>query len=224
MKSWKDYDDGGKMLGIINFKEYLVACVVLALIPGNDTMFILGKTLGNGRRAGVISALGVCNGILVHTLLAGFGLSLILKKSELAFNIVKSIGAIYLIYLGVKAILEKSGGLEVDGKLDGKSLKKTYIQGILNNVLNPKVALFFIGFLPPFIDVDKSGNVTMAFIVLGLISLVISGIWNVGLAFYSGILMKKMFGNNSNFIKYTNKISGIIFIILGLNLFLKKLG
>lgn len=210
------------MFGIVNFGAYIVACVILAIIPGTDTIFILGKTIANGKKVGIYSALGICNGILVHTLLATFGLSLILKQSEFAFNLVKTMGAIYLFYIGVKTLKTKSSVLEIENEKNSESLKKAYLQGVVANILNPKVAIFFLAFLPQFIDAEKTGSSVLAFAILGLLSLLISGIWNVGLAFFAGII-SDILNKKQNINNYVNKISGIIFILLALNLLYTKL-
>lgn len=209
------------MFGIVNYEMYITSSIILALIPGSDTMFILGQSIANSRKSGVYSALGICSGILVHTFLAAFGLSLVLKNSITLFNVVKLLGAIYLVYMGVKSIKSKDNLLlEEKGEIK-EDLKKSFIQGMVTNVLNPKVALFFLAFLPQFVDVANSYG-ALPFALLGLTSFAISGIWCVSLSIFASfiaIFLKK----NKSFGKIINKISGTIFIVLGLNLLRAKI-
>ena len=135
------------MFGILNFSAFIIAGILLNLTPGADTMYILGRSIANGRRAGILSALGISTGSLVHTVLAALGLSVLLAESQLAFSIVKYLGAGYLIYLGIKSIAAKPAEqllLEQHG--GAQKASRIYWSGILTNVLNPKVALFYLAF------------------------------------------------------------------------------
>lgn len=209
------------MFGIINYGMYITSSIILALIPGTDTVFILGQSISNSRKSGIYSALGVCSGILVHTFLAAFGLSIILKNSITAFNIVKSLGALYLVYMGIKSIRSKEDMLINDGEKSKENLKKSFVQGVISNVLNPKVALFFLAFLPQFVDNENTYG-ALPFAILGLTSFMISGIWCVSLSIFAS-LISKFLKRNKNFGKIINKISGTIFIILGINLLKAKI-
>lgn len=209
------------MFGIINYGMYITSSIILALIPGTDTVFILGQSISNSRKSGIYSALGVCSGILVHTFLAAFGLSIILKNSITAFNIVKSLGVLYLVYMGIKSIRSKEDMLISDGEKSKENLKKSFVQGVISNVLNPKVALFFLAFLPQFVDNENTYG-SLPFAILGLTSFMISGIWCVSLSIFAS-LISKFLKRNKNFGKIINKISGTIFIILGINLLKAKI-
>lgn len=209
------------MVGIVNYEMYITSSIVLALIPGSDTMFILGQSIANSRKSGVYSALGICAGILVHTFLAAFGLSIVLKNSITAFNVVKFMGAIYLVYMGVKSIKSKDNLLLNERMMQKENLKKAFFQGMITNILNPKVALFFLAFLPQFVDTTNNYG-ALPFAILGLTSFFISGIWCVSLSVFASfiaIFLKR----NKNFGKIINKISGIIFIVLGINLLRAKI-
>lgn len=204
------------MFGVVDYQIFITSCIVLALIPGSDTMFILGQSIMNSKKSGVYSALGICSGILVHTFLATVGLSIILKNSITAFNIVKFLGAMYLVYMGVKSIRSKESLLVAKENESKENLKKSFFQGMVTNILNPKVALFFLAFLPQFVEATNSYG-AIPFAILGLTSFIISGIWCVALsifASYISIFLKR----NKNFGKLVNKISGTIFIVLGINL------
>lgn len=209
------------MVGIVNYEMYITSSIVLALIPGSDTMFILGQSIVNSRKSGVYSALGICAGILVHTFLAAFGLSIVLKNSITAFNVVKFMGAMYLVYMGVKSIKSKDNLLLNERMMQKENLKKAFFQGMITNILNPKVALFFLAFLPQFVDTTNNYG-ALPFAILGLTSFFISGIWCVLLSVFASfiaIFLKR----NKNFGKIINKISGIIFIVLGINLLRAKI-
>ena len=138
----------------------------LILAPGPDMIYVITRGVTQGRRAGMLSAVGVICGILVHTTAAAFGLTLIFQTSALAFILVKYLGALYLIYLGIKAWLEKST-FNLGTSNTNVSLRKIFWQGVLSNVLNPKIAIFFLAFLPQFVD-RGSSQVTLQMVLLGL--------------------------------------------------------
>jgi threonine/homoserine/homoserine lactone efflux protein len=125
---------------------YTVAAVGLILAPGPDTAFVLAQSVGGGRRRGVRAAVGVAAGVLVHTVAAVAGLSVLFRVSAVAYDVVRLAGAAYLCYLGVATLRGGDGGLSVDGSTASDSFR----QGLVTNVLNPKVALFFLAFLPQF--------------------------------------------------------------------------
>ncbi len=168
------------MLGIINYKLFIISSILLNLTPGADTIYILGKGISKGKKAAIISALGISTGCMVHTVLAAFGLSVILSKSIIAFNIVKAVGAFYLIYLGIKSMKTKDFSLKEEDK-ENISSGKIFREGILTNVLNPKVALFFLSFMPQFISSNNSFG-AIPFIVLGSTFVFTGTIWCLILA------------------------------------------
>jgi threonine/homoserine/homoserine lactone efflux protein len=131
---------------------FVVASVVLVLVPGPDMAYMLGRTVAQGPRAGVVAALGINTGAYLHLIAAVTGLSAILMTSALAFTMVKAAGAAYLVYLGVQMLLtaRKSEGSEV--RLKGASMRAAFWQGFLSDALNPKVAVFYLAFLPQFVD------------------------------------------------------------------------
>lgn len=209
------------MFGIINYEMYLVSCIILSLIPGTDTMFILGQSIANDRKTGMFSVFGMGSGIIIHTIFVSLGLSVLLKNSPVAFNIVKILGSTYLIYMGIKSFISQKSVLSDDLKQTKGTLRKAYIQGMITNVLNPKVALFFLAFLPQFVNPEKNYGV-FTFILLGLTSFVCSTTWGIFLSF-SASKVAELFKKKKGFGRAVNKISGSIFIILGLNLLRTKL-
>jgi len=171
------------MFGIHDFWLFLVAVIALVLTPGQDTMFIVGRSLSGGSRCGLAAAAGVCVGSMVHTLAAAFGLSVLLATSAAAFAVVKFAGALYLIYLGAKLLLSRlpASGLATVAGARSVRPSQAFLQGILTNVLNPKVALFFLAFLPQFIDAAHPSKVA-AFLLLGATFITLGTAWSVVLA------------------------------------------
>ncbi|WP_028610878.1 LysE family translocator [Paenibacillus harenae] len=204
------------MYGIINFEVFLVTAILLNLTPGTDTMYIVSRSISQGRIAGIYSALGISAGIVVHTLLAAFGLSVILMQSAFLFNVIKIIGAIYLAYLGIKMLLAKKTA-KAQKSLPKQNNKKIFLQGMITNVTNPKVALFFLAFLPQFIHTDASVTIPIPFIILGLTFTLTGGIWCIFTAYFSSMASKKL-RENSKVETVLNKLTGIIFIAMGIKL------
>ncbi|MGG0240570.1 LysE family translocator [Bacillus rhizoplanae] len=207
------------MYGIINYEVFLITGILLNLIPGADTMYIVGRSISQGRKAGVYSVFGIITGSLVHTLLVAFGLSIILTKSIILFNAIKIIGVIYLVYLGVRMIIDKTN-VNFQANAQSKlNIRKIYVQGLLTSLTNPKVALFFIAFLPQFIDTKASSPIS--FIILGLTFTVTGLLWCLFIAYFSSYVTKKLRGNEK-IGTVLNKITGIIFIGMGLKLLQAK--
>jgi RhtB (resistance to homoserine/threonine) family protein len=210
-----------KMFGIENYWGFVIAGIILNLTPGADTMYILTRSVAQGRKAGYYSVFGIATGASVHTLLASLGLSVILAKSATAFMIVKYLGVAYLVYLGIKMIIEKNNVFESTyQQLDQINLQKIYRQGIFTNLLNPKVALFYLAFMPQFINPDLAGG-TLPFLLLGLTFMTTGTVWCLFLA-YSASYVTKTLRNNDRIGKRMQKLSGFIFIGLGIKLLINK--
>ena len=165
---------------------FLAAGLVLLVVPGPAVMYIVARSLDQGRIAGFVSTLGIATGSMIHVFAAAVGLSSLLVSSAVAFNVVKYAGAAYLVYLGIRRIR----GLDeivTDGTRDPVGLRRVFIQGVWVNLLNPKTALFFFAFLPQFVDVDR-GAVALQIIVLGTL-FVAMGVVSDGIyAFAAGSL------------------------------------
>lgn len=204
------------MFGIINYKLFILSGILLNITPGADTLYILGRGISQGRKSAIISALGISAGCLVHTILAAFGLSAILEKSIFAFNIVKWIGALYLIYLGIKSFKIKEIVFENVENTQVISSKKIFLEGVVTNVLNPKVALFFLSFLPQFISTNNNYGF-IPFLILGFTFIITGTLWGLILSFSSSIMTNAM-KKNRNISSKLNKITGIVFITLGIKL------
>ena len=152
---------------------FLVAGLGLVLIPGPNIIYIVTRSVDQGRRAGLVSALGVEMATLVHVTAAAFGLSALLLSSALAFSVVKYVGAAYLIYLGIRTLLTRDQHQETI-VVEPKSLSHIFFQGVVVNLLNPKTALFFFAFLPQFVDPARGavvGQVLFFGILLNLLGL-----------------------------------------------------
>ncbi|GAA3644919.1 LysE family translocator [Flavivirga jejuensis] len=209
------------MFGIINFEVFLVAGIILNLTPGTDTMYILGRSISQGKKAGILSVLGIASGALVHCLFAALGLSIILAKSALAFEVVKYAGATYLIFLGIKMLISKSNEkFELNEKKEKPNYRKIYISGIFTNILNPKVALFFLAFLPQFINPHYTQS-PIPFLILGLTFVSTGTLWCLTLAIFSSKLSNRI-RQNYKIKKWLDKITGGLFISLGIKLALSK--
>lgn len=209
------------MYGIENYWGFIITGIILNLTPGVDTMYILTRSITQGRRAGIYSVLGISSGGLIHTILAAFGLSIILAKSAFAFSIIKYIGVAYLFYLGIKMLIEKNNLLDNKIKNIGTiDLFRIYRQGLFTNVLNPKVALFFLSLLPQFIN-PLYANGTIPFLILGATFITTGTIWCLILV-YSASFITKTLRYNNRIGRIMQKISGIIFIGFGIKLLAYK--
>jgi RhtB (resistance to homoserine/threonine) family protein len=204
------------MFGIHEFGLFLATGVLLNLTPGPDTLYILGRSIAHGRRAGVASALGISVGSLFHTCAAALGLSAFLATSAWAFTAVKLAGAAYLIFLGVRALLERSRDLAIPSRFTQDDAAAAFRQGILTNILNPKVALFFLAFLPQFID-STTPSKTAAFLILGLTFVTTGTIWCLVLAWFASGFSARLRGN-ATVAALLNRIVGSVFIFLGVRL------
>jgi len=204
------------MFGIHDFGLFLAAGILLNLTPGPDTVYILGRSIAQGREAGVASALGISLGSIFHTCAAALGLSAILATSALAFGTIKLIGGAYLIFLGVKMILDRRKQLSLPSNFRRRTTIAAFRQGVLTNILNPKVALFFLAFLPQFIDPASSAKVP-AFILLGLTFVTTGTIWCLILAWFASVFSERLRANET-ISQWLNRTAGALFVFLGLRL------
>jgi threonine/homoserine/homoserine lactone efflux protein len=205
------------MLGIHHYWLFIATAILLVITPGQDTFFILGRSLSGGRSAGIAAALGITAGSVIHTFAAALGLSALLATSPYAFMAVKFAGAAYLIYIGVRALASRASGLP--GEAAGVSADgrwPAFRQGVLSNLLNPKVALFFLALMPQFIDAGSTRKVG-AFIALGLTFVALGVIWCLVLAVAAASL-RGAFLRRPSMASVLNKVAGTLFIALGLKL------
>ena len=208
------------MISVNDFLIFAFASLMLNITPGNDMLYVSTRSTSQGIKAGVVSALGIAGGCIVHLLAAVVGLSAIIANSAIAFDVIKYAGAAYLIYLGIKSFLSKQNKFSINGKVEKKSLSKLFWQGAFTNVLNPKVAVFFLAFLPQFIHPEK-GNTAMQILLLGL--------WFNFSGTVVNIIVAMLFGKLGNwlsdkqaFIKWQNKVTGLLLIGLGIKVALSS--
>src|SRR5215470_4074648 len=202
--------------GIHDFGFFLVAGILLNLTPGPDTAYILGRSIAQGREAGVACAFGICVGSIFHTCAAALGLSAILATSALAFGAIKLLGGAYLIFLGIKMILDRRKHLNLPSNFRRRTTTAAFRQGVFTNVLNPKVALFFLAFLPQFID-PASNIKVLAFLMLGFTFVTTGTIWCLILAWFASALSNRL-RTNETVAQWLNRTAGALFVFLGLRL------
>ena len=216
------------MFGIENYLGFVLAAILLNLTPGTDSMYIITRSVSQGQAAGVYSVLGITTGALVHTLFAALGLSVLLANSPTAFMLVKYIGAAYLCYLGFKMLTSKNSNSIANhlSKAQNVTNQKTvdgwkiYQQGMLTNVFNPKVALFFIAFFPQFIDASYAYGM-LSFLMLGLTFATTGFIWCLCLALLAARFSTRL-RENPSIETMLNRVSGMVFIGLGIKLLTEK--
>ncbi|HEX7177877.1 MAG TPA: LysE family translocator [Pyrinomonadaceae bacterium] len=200
---------------IENLGVFLVAAISLNMTPGPDTLYVLARSVGQGRRAGVVSVLGGSTGRLIHTFATALGLSALLVSSPKAYAVVKLLGAVYLVYLGVRMLF---GGGEKRERVEagGQSLARIYAQGLATNVLNPAVAAFFISFLPQFVNPER-GSVAAQVVFLGVLFTTTATLWSLTVALLAGT-----FGNflaaHPRFARAQRWLTGGILVALGARL------
>ena len=195
---------------------YVAASLALIATPGQDMLYVITRSLAQGRFAGVCSAVGVCIGILVHTALAALGVGAILMASEALFVALKLVGAAYLIYLGTRLILGRDGA-RLEGEATGRHSPASLVwQGVLSNVTNPKIVLFFFAFLPQFVD-PSSAHPTRDLVFLGVLYAAMALPVKVGVGLAAGTLSKRAL-NSPRALTWINRVSGGVLVLLGLRL------
>lgn len=205
-----------------NYLLFVFASILLVLMPGPDMVYMLARCIAQGRKAGVLAALGFNLGGFVHLTGAVLGLSAILASSSAAFTVVKWLGAAYLVYLGIGALRSRQANPAVAaaGALPGLSGKTILRQAFLSDMLNPKVALFFLAFVPQFVDA-KGSHPTLQILLLGLTVNLISLSGNILLVYFCAGLTKTL-RRNSSISVWLQKGMGALFIALGLRLAAEK--
>ena len=195
---------------------YILASLALIATPGQDMLYVISRSLAQGRFAGMCSAVGVCLGILVHTALAALGVGAILMASEALFFALKLVGAAYLVYLGVRLMLSREGLNPVAGAAASLSPLALVWQGVLSNVTNPKIVLFFFAFLPQFVD-PGSAHPTRDLAFLGVLYALLALPVKVGVGLAAGSLSERVLRSPAS-ITWTNRVSGGVLVSLGLRL------
>ena len=208
------------MFGITHFGFFVIAVFLLNVTPGPDTAYVVGRSVAQGRGAGLMSALGISAGCCVHSLACAFGLTALLAASATAFTVIKFVGALYLMYLGARLIFTKPAAPEAAGATRAagapKSLRQLFLQGFWTNVLNPKVVLFFVSFFPQFVTTG-SDHKALAFLTLGAVFVVMSTVWNSFVAWIAGSVTQRFSGKPA-VKRWLDRGVGSAFVGLGIKL------
>jgi threonine/homoserine/homoserine lactone efflux protein len=208
------------MFGIHDLPLFLVSGLLLNITPGPDTAYIVGRSAQIGWRGGAAAAFGISTGCLVHVFGSAIGLSALLMTSATAFTVVKWIGAAYLVYLGVTQLLTRGQPDATTGKgppaAPDVSLGQVFWQGALTNVLNPKVAMFFLAFLPQFVAADAPSK-PLAFLLLGTIFIVNGTLWCLGVAAVAARTACRVRGSSAALL-WLNRAIGGLFVYLGIRI------
>ena len=203
------------MLGIHELWLFVLSGLLLNITPGPDTAYIIGRSIQLGWRGGAAAAIGICCGCLVHVFGAAIGLSALLMASSAAFLAVKLIGAAYLVLTGLQMLLSCAKPIaEISGQGSETRISRVFWQGALTNILNPKVALFFLAFLPQFVAAD-SPHKALAFLMLGLIFISSGTLWCLGLAAFASRAAGRI-RQSTGVITWINRSLGGLFIYLGI--------
>jgi threonine/homoserine/homoserine lactone efflux protein len=204
----------------MNLIYFAGVSILLTLAPGPDIFFVIAQSISQGKRAGIAIALGLCTGLIVHTAAAALGISVILHQSNLAFQLVKYAGAVYLLYLAWQAFREGHTPFSME-KTNRQHFASLYKRGIFMNILNPKVSLFFLAFLPQFVS-SNIGNIPLQMIILGVVFIIQALLIFTLIAICSGSLSRNFF-LGSKMGRYVNHFKASIFAIIGIRLaFMEK--
>ncbi|GFK93242.1 Leucine efflux protein [Fundidesulfovibrio magnetotacticus] len=204
------------MLGIHDFWLFVASGILMNIAPGPDNLYVAGRAASHGFRAGALAAFGIASGCVVHILAAALGLSAVMAASSTAFTVVKLAGAAYLVWSGLSLLLARGGGEARSVAHEDLARRKVFTQGFLTNVLNPKVALFFLAFLPQFIDQSAPGK-ALAFLALGFVFNLTGTAWMLCLAWSSAKAASLVRGNGRTG-AWLGRATGALFVGLGVRL------
>jgi threonine/homoserine/homoserine lactone efflux protein len=208
------------MFGTEHLALFIVSGFLLNITPGQDTLYIVGRTVSQGRRAGMLSVLGISSGCVVHTIAAAYGLAAILATSANAYVVIKFAGAAYLAYLGVRMMLSGPVAGDAPSTFSRDSAWSIYRAGLVSNVLNPKVALFFLAFLPQFVTPNAESRV-LAFLFLGAVFVFNGTLWCFFLVWAASAVKERLRGTPSSGLILKRAV-GAMFVGLGVRLAVSK--
>ena len=204
-----------EILSLETVIAFVLASVILSLVPGPDNIYVMTNSALKGWRVGFYTTLGLCTGLIGHTFLVAIGVSVIFQTSALAFNGLKIVGACYLIYLGWLSLQSKE--LNISGTGKDNSNRSYFITGVIMNLTNPKVALFFLVFLPQFVNISK-GSVTIQVVLLGLL-FILSALCVFSSIAFLGSYLESYLKKSSSVNKNINKLAALVYFALAINLF-----
>jgi len=201
-----------------NFALFLATSIAITFAPGPDNLQVLARGISQGRAAGLVAALGFAAGVTFHTTLAALGIAALLRSSPLAFQILKLAGAAYLVWIGVKAL--RSQGLAAAGDRPPQALSAIFRQSVLGNMMNPKVTLFFVVFLPQFVDPHGAQGVTLQMLELGLLfmlqTVVVFSVFGLCAGTIGGWLKRRPRAG-----VWLDRLAGLTFIAIGIRVALR---
>lgn len=202
-----------------NLALFVAASLAVIVAPGPDNIYVLTRGIAQGRKVALASAWGMCSGLLFHTTLAAVGLSAILARSAGALSLVKFIGAAYLVYLGIRALLRREEFSPSVEKIFTVKLRNFFLQGLTMNLLNPKVAVFFMAFLPQFVSpsVGTAGSVALRLVALGLVFALLSVVIFSAIALFSGVVGDRL-SRNPRFATALQWSTAVVLVGLGVRL------
>jgi threonine/homoserine/homoserine lactone efflux protein len=202
-----------------NLALFVAASLAVIVAPGPDNIYVLTRGIAQGRKVALASAWGMCSGLLFHTTLAAVGLSAILARSAGALSLVKFIGAAYLVYLGIRALLSREEFSPSVEKIFTVKLRNFFLQGLTMNLLNPKVAVFFMAFLPQFVSpsVGTAGSVALRLVALGLVFALLSVVIFSAIALFSGVVGDRL-SRNPRFATALQWSTAFVLVGLGVRL------
>jgi threonine/homoserine/homoserine lactone efflux protein len=202
-----------------NLALFVAASLAVIVAPGPDNIYVLTRGIAQGRKVALASAWGMCSGLLFHTTLAAVGLSAILARSAGALSLVKYIGAAYLVYLGIRALLSREEFSPSVEKIFTVKLRNFFLQGLTMNLLNPKVAVFFMAFLPQFVSpsVGTAGSAALRLVALGLVFALLSVVIFSAIALFSGVVGDRL-SRNPRFATALQWSTAFVLVGLGVRL------
>lgn len=208
------------MIELTNLFMFIGASFLLCLAPGPDNIYVLTQGMTKSKKAAIVTTLGLASGLIIHTSAAAFGISVIFQTSEIAFNIVKYAGAAYLLYIAYQAFKYRNEPLDLSVQNSSSHLKKLYVKGFIMNILNPKVSIFFLAFLPQFVN-PSLGSVPMQMIMLGgvFMALTIVVFSSIGVA---GNMLSSKLLEKPSIVKYMNILTSFVLVGLGIKLALSQ--
>ena len=203
------------MIPIESLTTFVIASVLLALVPGPDNIFVLTQSSVNGHKAGLLVTLGLCTGLIVHTTAVALGITAVLKTSYVAFTVLKIAGAMYLLYLAWRAFHDSSEEIYTGQSREVAGIKY-YLRGVIMNVTNPKVSIFFLAFLPQFADPSRSPVIQQIFF-LGMVFILVTLLVFGGIALLAGAVGAWL-TNTPRAQTIMNRIAGAVFVAMALKL------
>ncbi|GGD48394.1 LysE family translocator [Malaciobacter pacificus] len=203
-----------------NLLMFILSAILLSLSPGPDNIYVLTLGISKTKKAAVVTTLGLCSGLVIHTLAAALGISVIFQVSQIAFDIVKYIGAIYLLYIAYQIFKHRNDPISLEQTQNEVEYKKLYLRGFIMNILNPKVSIFFLAFLPQFVDTSSS-NIPLQMIFLGLIFIIVAFIIFSIIGILGNILRQKVLAKKEVF-SYLNIFTSLVLVGLSIKLALSS--